>query len=240
MIDLYYAPDNASLIIRIILEELDIKYRAILVDRRRQQQQSASYLSLNPKGLIPVCIIDGKPIFETAAIALTFAENSRHYGANNTIALAVDAQDSQRPLFLKWLFFISNTLHSDLRQMFYAEKYVGKDKALQEAYRLLTRERLLQNFAILEAQYVEIGQTYLFGGDPTIIDIYLALCIRWAQLYPAASYGTIKVTELPSINNMVTQLQSRDAVISACAKDGVTGTFFSDPGYPDPAEGSAL
>ena len=240
MIDLYYAPDNASLIIRIILDELDIDYNAILVDRSQQQQRSASYLSLNPKGLIPVCIIDGQPIFETAAIALSLAEKEDHYGAKNTIALSLDPQDSQRPVFLKWLFFISNTLHPDLRQMFYAEKYVGTDESLQQTYRALTRARLKQGFSILDNQYNQTGQPYLFGSDPTIIDIYLGLCIRWAQLYPLSARGMITVAEFPSIMKMVSQLESRSAVVSACAKEGIVGSVFSDPGDANPVEGSAV
>ena len=51
---LHYAPDNASLVIRLALEELGIPYDTVLVDRRSGQQKSAGYLALNPNGLIPV------------------------------------------------------------------------------------------------------------------------------------------------------------------------------------------
>lgn len=57
MFTLHYAPDNASLIVRRVLEELGLPYRAALVDRRSVQQKSPAYLALNPQGLIPV----GKP-----------------------------------------------------------------------------------------------------------------------------------------------------------------------------------
>ena len=59
-ITLHYAPDNASLIIRIILEELKLPYTAILVDRAKDEQDSEAYRALNPAGLIPTCVIDGE------------------------------------------------------------------------------------------------------------------------------------------------------------------------------------
>lgn len=240
MIDLYYAPDNASLIIRIILEELGIDYNAILVDRSKQEQTQASYLALNPKGLIPVCVINGQAIFETAAIALTLEERSGEYGAVNTMSLAPNVNSPLRPLFLKWLFFISNTLHADLRLMFYAEKYVGADMVAQDDFRSLTRTRLKQNFTMLDDQYRLSGQTYLLGGSPSIIDIYLGLCMRWAQLYPRSARGLIAARDFPSIHAMLTQLQRRSAVVSACGKDGISGDVFSDPQDANPTEGSAL
>lgn len=51
---LHYAPDNASLIVRLTLEQLGLEYETVLVDRSRQGQRSAAYLQMNPNGLIPV------------------------------------------------------------------------------------------------------------------------------------------------------------------------------------------
>ena len=39
---LHFAPDNASLIVRLALEEMGLPYRAQLVDRRLSEQQSTS------------------------------------------------------------------------------------------------------------------------------------------------------------------------------------------------------
>ena len=78
-ITLYYAPDNASLIVRMLLEELELVYKTELVDRSAKEQQSERYLHLNPEGLIPVCIINGDPVFETAAILLSLADSSQAF-----------------------------------------------------------------------------------------------------------------------------------------------------------------
>ena len=240
MIKLFYAPDNASLIIRIILHELDISYQSVLVDRSKKEQASEAYVSLHPKGLIPVCIIDGAAVFETAAIALTLAESASRLGARNSIKLATDISDACRPQFLKWLFFVSNTLHPDLRQMFYADKYAGADKRHRESFLLLVRERLCDTFGIIDKQYGDSGEDFLLAKTPSIIDIYLALCMRWVQIYPVSERGKITSADYPSISRMLEKLQERDAVVDACGKEGITGRFFTQPQYSNPSEGSAL
>lgn len=232
MISLYYAPDNASLIIRIILEELDLPYQAILVDRSTHAQNSAKYLELNPNGLIPVCIINEQPVFETAAIALSLADSHQR------LHIAID--DERRPQFLKWLFYLSNSLHSDLRQRFYPKQYVGSDETLLSCFNDITLQRLSKRIDIMEAQYSAIDTLYLFGDKPCIVDIYLAVCMRWMQLYPAAFKGQITMLGYPAINAMAKDLQQRQAVTSACAKEGITGSFFTSPNYSKPPEGTAI
>lgn len=232
MISLYYAPDNASLIVRIVLEELNLPYKAILVDRRAKAQSQTDYLKLNPNGLIPVCIINDQPVFETAAIVLSLADTHKQ--------LHIPLDDAQRPQFLKWLFFLSNSLHSDLRQRFYPEKYAGNEPQALASFSNLTLKRLKTRIDILEAQYASTNNIYLFGSEPTIVDIYLAVCLRWSQLYPVDDPGLLKLDRYPSINTMLCNLQSRKAVITACEQEGISGTFFSDPAYSNPLEGVAL
>jgi glutathione S-transferase len=71
---LHYAPDNASMIVRLALEQLNLPYRAQLVDRSVMGQQDAAYLALNPNGLIPVLETPTGPLFETGAILLWLAD----------------------------------------------------------------------------------------------------------------------------------------------------------------------
>ena len=41
---LHYAPDNASLIIRLVLEELGVPYATALIDRAARGQKAPEYL----------------------------------------------------------------------------------------------------------------------------------------------------------------------------------------------------
>ena len=77
---LHYAPDNASLIIRLALEHAQVPYRDVLVDRAAVAQRSAEYLALNPNGLIPVLETPEGPLFETGAILLWLADTHGSLG----------------------------------------------------------------------------------------------------------------------------------------------------------------
>jgi len=111
---LHYAPDNASLIVRLVLDELQQPFQTVLVDRGAAAQTGAAFRAINPTATIPVLETPHGPMSETAAILLWLADRHK--------ALAPDAQDADRPAFLKWLFFLSNTVHADLRVMFYTDR----------------------------------------------------------------------------------------------------------------------
>jgi len=237
MITLYYAPDNASLIVRILLEELQIPYRTVLVDRSKQAQQSDAYLKLNPSGLIPVCIINEEPVYETAAIILTLADLHNNF--------TVPASSQMRPQFLKWLFFISNSVHADLRMRFYPEKFVASESIVESDFNQKTLQRLNRHLLILNAAYANSQDIYLFMSEPGIADIYLAVCLRWLQLYPLRkkglrNRGEFSLQDYPAIVSMLKTLEQRPALIRACEQEGITGKVFSEPEFADPPEGVAL
>lgn len=232
-ITLYYAPDNASLIIRMVLEELNLPYKTILVDRSVMQQQSDQYLQLNPTGLIPTCIIDGTVVTETAAIALYLAEST-----DTTLVPLV--QTPARAACLRWLFFLSNTLHPDLRQLFYAEKYAGPEPDRQHSLRKMTRTRIGSNLKILDSEYHSSSHTWILQPEPTIVDIYLSVCLRWLQLYPLIDRGWFSLSDYPALKALTEAMQRRPAVIAASEAEGITGDFLSDARDASPTEGSAL
>lgn len=229
---LYYAPDNASLIVRLLMEELELTYETVLVDRSVNAQKSEQYLALNPDGRIPVCIINDAPVFETAAILLTIAD--MHAG------LTVSIEDIRRPQFLKWLFFLSNSLHNDLMQRFYPEKHVDEHPQARQLFAVNSLSRMNRRFAIFDEAFSDSETTYLFGREPTIVDLYLAVCFRWAQLYPLDGNMDFAADQFPAILNMVGTLELRSAIRRGCEKEGVTGLFFSHPEYANPTEGVAL
>ncbi len=62
-----------------LLEELDLSYGEIIVDRSRGGQRDPAFLALNPQGLLPVLIDpdQAEPLFETAAILLHLTRPAR-------------------------------------------------------------------------------------------------------------------------------------------------------------------
>lgn len=228
MYDLHYAPDNASLILRLVMESANLPFRAVLVDRSTRQQDSAAYRALNPTGLIPTLITPQGPISETAACLLFLSET--HPEAN----LAPQAGQPLRANFLKWLFFISNTVHADLRQIFYPDQYVP-DPAIPEHARLLSA-RMLRHFALLDAA---AAQSPALFTAPSALGYYTATLMRWPMLYPKPVARWFKITDFPALRAMALALETLPATHRAAAAEGLGPTPFTNPQYACPFEGSA-
>lgn len=223
---LHYAPDNASLIVRLALEELGVPYRTHLVDRSAEAQRAPAHLALHPGGLIPVLETPDGPVFETGAILLWLAD--RHGG------LAPTPASPERAQVLKWLFYLSNTMHPALRILFYPANYVGAVEQDQSRLRAQARENILRHLSVLEAHWRP-------REAPWILDLYLAPMLRWLQLYPRGSdVRWFDLATFPALHQMASHLERRGSVAAAQAAEGLGPTPFTAPQAPRPPEGSAL
>ncbi|WP_050602651.1 glutathione S-transferase family protein [Ruegeria sp. 6PALISEP08] len=227
---LHYAPDNASLVIRLALEEMGVPYETALVDRRQNAQDSAAYRALNPNGLIPVLETPQGPIFETAAILLWLSEQHGQ--------LAPAKGDPDRAGFLKWLFFTSNTLHADLRILFYAEKYIDPSQA--DELRAGIRPRVRHHLQLLD-QVAKSAPDWFCADHPSVLTYYVACMMRWMALYPAqADRSWYQLPDTPYLQTLLMKLEARPATRSAIAAEGLGVTPFTSPVHANPPEGSAI
>lgn len=230
---LHYAPDNASLVVRLALSEMALPFETSLVDRASAAQKSQAYRRLNPNGLIPVLeTVDG-PLFETAAILLWLLDRHEKLGPTSN--------DPWRGRFLSWLFFVSNTLHPALRMLFYSPSYIGDDTAHQRKLRDVATDEAIRFFGMLDSVAAQ-DTPILASNDPTVLDFYAAACLRWAQLYPKESphRGRFGSENWTNLHAMARQLENRQSVRDWCLAEGIGHAPFTRPDYPNPPEGSAL
>jgi glutathione S-transferase len=224
---LHYAPDNASLAVRLALEERGVPYRTALVDRAEQAQQGAAYRAVAPTGLIPALDTPHGTIFETGAILLWLAD--RHGG----LAPAPDAP--ARGDFLKWFFLTANTLHPDLRALFYPLLYAGGDR---EGHRSLTEGRVLRSLALIDAALAP-APDWCRPGAPGALGCYLAPLVRWLALYPRANPMKPDLAAYPALLSVLSDLERRPSARRAAEAEGLGPSPFTAPTYPAPPEGSA-
>ncbi len=167
MYKLYYYPDNASLAPHLILNQLEVDYELVLVDRKSNAQQSAEYLKLNPNGKIPTLIDNDLVLFESAAICIYLCEKHPEQ------LLIPSAGSRQRAHFYQWLTYLTNTLQAELMVYYYPQKHTTDESALS---------------SIVEAQHARIGESlavldqllatrqYLLGEQLTACDFF---CLCW-------------------------------------------------------------
>ncbi|WP_146587615.1 glutathione S-transferase family protein [Puniceibacterium confluentis] len=225
---LHYAPDNASLIIRLALLELRAPFDTVLVDRASRAQDGAAYRRVNPVGRIPALETPQGPIFETAAILLWLAD--RHG------ALMPAADDPARGAALSWLFFLSNTLHAELRMLFYPEIYAGPGAG--EQIRAPLTAGLQRHLSLLNRQAAT--DTGSFGSAHALaLDLYLAPLLRWCALYPAGHTDWFDLQTYPALAELAARLEARDTVRAAAHAEGLGPRPFTAPRHAIPPIGSA-
>ncbi len=217
---LHGAPDNANFVVRMVLEELGTDYEFVSVDRAAGEQKSQRYRKLNPQGLLPVLEVPGQDAvtFETGAILLMLSE--RHG------ALAPAPGSPERGRFLKWLFFLSNTLHADLRISFKPHRYISEKTCMPDLNSAL-RTRIDTGFSLLEQELVACGGPFLLGENLSCLDFYLAACARWAQIY--GTCGRWSVERSPRLLELFTELEARPSVLKACELELIEGPPFTAP-----------
>lgn len=230
---LHYAPDNASAIVRLALEELGLRHETALVDRQRQAQRSAAFLKLNPAGRIPVLETPEGPIFETGAILLWLAD--RHGGRHGALAPAPDAPT--RGAFLAALFFLANTVHSDLSVCFHAHRHGPAET--EAAIRGAAQARVAGHIGLLERMSGRLPGWFC-GPAPSVLDVYAAFLLRWARLYPIGAAMTFELAETPRLAAMLTRLERRETLHRVAVAEGLGPHPFTAPALPAPPEGSAL
>jgi len=224
MLRLHYAPDNASLVIRLALDEIGVPFETMLVDRSRAAQNSPAYRKLNPRGLIPVLETPHGPMFETAAILVWLADE--------TGKLAPGPSDPGRPLFLSWMVAVSNGLQTDLSHLTHPERYGGN--ALAGA----AHTRMRRMLDLLEALAGD-GHSWFAGASPSVFDLYVAVVLRWLALYPKGETSWFRLTDWPRLSALAARVEARPSVVRAQEVEGLGPTPFSEPTYPNPPEGSA-
>ncbi|MEJ8559896.1 glutathione S-transferase family protein [Yoonia sp. GPGPB17] len=222
---LYYAPDNASLCVRLALEELSLPYDTVLVDRSVAAHKSEAYLALNPNGLIPVLDTPHGPLFETGAILMWLAETQdRLMPKQGTL---------DRMHALQWMIWLANTLHPSLRMMFYPTQYADDDPG---PTRKMAATRVKSQMDLLcAAQTVD----WLEDDHPSIHACYLAPMLRWAALYGGGDQW-FDLNHWPRLYAFAKRFEARDSARKAAAAEGLGATPFSHPSPCHPPEGSAL
>ena len=226
MYTLHYAPNNASLIVRLVLDGAGIPYRTALVNRATRQHDGAAYRALNPSGLIPTLETPQGAIAETGAILLWLTDTHK---------LGPAPGDHDRQAFLQWLFFLSNTAHADLRQIFYPHQYAPAEA--HAGHLEIMAARMIRHFGLLDAAARQHPQ--LFGPARPLAAYTLALT-RWAALYPVDARRWMNLAAFPVLAALAQAQEARVETPIIARAEGLGSHPFTSPEQPNPPEGAVL
>ena len=204
---LYYSPGAASLAVHWLLIELGEPFELRRLDLEAREHKGTDYLRLNPNGVVPTLLVDGRPVYESAALLALLAE--RHPQAR----LAPAAGTAERATYLQWMFHLSNTLQPAFRSWFYPEDAAGP--ANTDAAREAARPRIEQAWDRVEA-HLAVSGPFMCGSALTALDFLAAMLMRWSRNMPRSA------TDWPGIAVYVAKMKSRPSFRELYAREGLT------------------
>jgi glutathione S-transferase len=174
MYTLYYAPGTASFPVHLALLEIGAPHELKRVDLAGGEQHTPAYLELNPSAVVPTLLVDGKPVYESAAILMLLAE--RH--PDKRFAPAPGTAD--RGLYLQWMLHFANVVQPAFRIWFSPEKYAGEGAVVAKD---IARQQIEAAWQRFDA-FVAAHGPYTLGADFGVLDIYATMLMRWSRNMP--------------------------------------------------------
>ncbi len=204
---LYYAPGAASFAVHWLLIELNIPHNLEKLDFSSKQQKSPEYLALNPNGVVPTLVIDGKPLYETAALLLHLADSRPEAG------FAPPPGTLQRGQYYQWMLHLANTLQPPFRLWWYPAEAAGE--ANSEAAKAMAEAKIHAVFTQLDAHLAANGP-YMLGEKVSAVDFMLVMLMRWSRFMPKTAL------DYPALAHLAGLMKARTSWRMLCDTEGLT------------------
>jgi len=204
MIDFYVLTSPNVQKIFIMLEELELPYRAIPVDVWKGEHFAPDFARLNPNRKIPV-IVDhegpgGKPytVFESGAILMYLADKTKRL---------LPADMAQRYDVIQWLMIQLTGVGPTFGQFVHFSRFAPSGNEYSQSRH---RTEMLRLYGLLEQRLGVVP--YLGGAEYSIADI---ATFPWTRNHDAQG---VKWSDHPNLGRWFDAISARPAVKRALAK----------------------
>ena len=206
MLILYGSKGAGSVAPQAILTHLEVPFELKLINFDSNENQSESFLAINPRGQIPALVLDDKSVLtESMAIMLHIADSYP------SAELIPKLGSTERAQAYRWMSFIATNIYEGLLRVLYPEMYTTSSelsKIVESA-----DQYLKSSFGILNNALEQ--QPYLVGAHTGVADIYLAMLFTW---YPEQQ----KLFEVNgNLQRSFKQTLSLDGVTSVFEENGL-------------------
>jgi len=199
---LYYSKGACSLAVRIVINELGLKCEFESVNLKTKQTESGGdFLSISPKGAVPVLAIDKHEVLTENSIIQQYLADT-HKAAH----LLPPVGDFKRYRVLEWLNFISTDIHKGFGPLF--------DPSIpQELKDSIFIPNIKKKLKFIE-QHLAKNNQFLAGDHFTLPDAYLYVMLVWSRHFK------IDIAELPHLTKYFSSLNQRPAIMQSLKEEG--------------------
>lgn len=208
MYTLYYSPGTASMVVHLALLEIGEPYELKEVDFGHNAQRDPAYLALNPRGVVPTLVIDGRARCESAALLMLLAE--QHPAAGLAPAFGTPEREAWR----QWIVYLTNTLMSTYRFWFYPLELGAVEHPPQVRDALVAKIEGVWEFIHRE---LSAHGPYLLGESFSAADLLLAMLMRWSRNMPRPA------SEWPTLARLAELIRQRPSWQRVYQIEGLSG-----------------
>ncbi|HZZ89676.1 MAG TPA: glutathione S-transferase N-terminal domain-containing protein [Caulobacteraceae bacterium] len=172
MLKLYYAPNTCALATHIALEEAGARYETVRIDFAANQQRSADYLAINPKGRVPSLVTERGVLTETPAMLAFVAQSFPDRGLaplDDPFAFA------QAQAFNS---FVCSTVHVAHAHRMRGHRWSDEEAVIEGMKRFAPRS-VGAAFELVERTM--LAGPWVLGEAYTICDPYLFTVAQWLE-----------------------------------------------------------
>lgn len=210
MYTLYYSPGACSLTVHALLHELGVPFTLAKVGIPAGEHRAPEYLALNPRGRVPVLVVDGEPVSESLAIIdLLLARHPERAPAPPAGTLARARMD-------EWLAFGASNFHAHLWAQYFRGARFTDDTTLHPLLKAEADRRLVGELMRIDAHLAEHG--FMAGDAFSVADLAFWTYGRWGRNL------STPVMAFPHYKAFMERLATRPSLAAALATEGI-GTF---------------
>lgn len=172
-VQLYYASGACSFVPHALLDIAGVAFEPMAVRLHKGEQRSPAYLALNPKGQVPVLVVDDVAITEIVAI-IGYVDEVLAGGR------FLPKAPLARAKLLERLAWMNNTVHPTFTHVFMPGKFVA-EKEHQAPMQAFNKERFRGYLAEIDALCAQVAP-WLGGAEIGPLDLYALTLMRWGGL----------------------------------------------------------
>jgi glutathione S-transferase len=174
---LYFGPGACSFVPHAALEVIKAatgeEFETQLVKLHKHEQRAPEFLALNPDGLVPVLVADGKPLTQIMAICAYLDQRYPQAGL-------LPADPWARAQALSVMAWMNNTVHPTFTHVFMPHKY-AEDEAARAELKRYNIAQFRQHLERIQGQVAK-ADPYWLGARLTYLDFYAVVFLRWGGL----------------------------------------------------------
>jgi glutathione S-transferase len=204
MFKLYYAPGTCALASHIALQEAGAAYETKRLDFKTNQQNSAEYLAINPKGRVPSLVTERGILTETPAMLAFIAQSfpqAKLAPLDDPYAFAqVQAFNS----------YLCSTVHVAHAHKGRGYRWASDEASFADMKRMVPKS-VGASFALIERDMLK--GPWVMGDSYTICDPYLFTLAQWLE------GDSVDLSTLPRVMEHRKRMSERPAVRTVMAKE---------------------